>query len=286
MSGSGTTTCRSKRPGPHQRGVEHVGPVGRGDHDDAGVALEAVHLDEELVQRLLALVVAAAEAGAALASDGVDFVDEHDAGRVLLRLLEHVAHARRADADEHLDEVGAGDREERHLGLAGDRLGEQRLAGARRADHQHAARNAAAQLLELGGIAQELDDLAHFLLRLVAAGDVGERDRIVGLVEDLRLALAEAERAAASAALHLAHEEDPHADQEQHREPRDEDLREEALLLLGLRLDLDAVLDEVAHHPDVARAVGDEALLVGRDPLDRAPLDRRRFDACRPSRGP
>jgi hypothetical protein len=63
--------------------------------------------------------------------------------------------------------------------------------------------------------------------------------RVVGLVQDLRLALAERERAAAAAALHLAHEEDPHADQQQHREPGDEDLREEALLLLGLRLDLD-----------------------------------------------
>ena len=60
----------------------------------------------ELVQRLLALVVAAAEAGAAMTADGVDFVDEDDAGRVLLGLLEHVAHAAGADADEHLDEVG------------------------------------------------------------------------------------------------------------------------------------------------------------------------------------
>jgi hypothetical protein len=132
------------------------------------VALEAVHLDQQLVERLLALVVAAAEAGAALAADRVDLVDEDDARRVLLGLLEHVAHARRAHADEHLDEVGAGDREERHLGLAGDGLGEQRLAGAGRADHQHAARDAAAELLELGGVAQELDQLDHLLLGLVA----------------------------------------------------------------------------------------------------------------------
>ena len=35
------------------------------------------------------------------------------------------------------------------------------------------------------------DDLGDLLLRFVAAGDVGERDGIVRLVEDLRLALAE-----------------------------------------------------------------------------------------------
>jgi hypothetical protein len=85
------------------------GPVGGRHHDDAEVGLEAVHLDQHLVQRLLALVVAAAQAGTAVAADGVDLVDEDDAGRALLGLLEHVAHAGRAHADEHLDEVGARD---------------------------------------------------------------------------------------------------------------------------------------------------------------------------------
>ncbi len=87
--------------------VEHVGTVGRRDDDDAFVRLEAVHLDEELVERLLALVVSAAEACAAVTADGVDLVDEDDARRVLLPLLEEVAHAAGADADEHLDEVRA-----------------------------------------------------------------------------------------------------------------------------------------------------------------------------------
>ena len=123
-----------------QRRVEHVGPVGRRDQDHALVALEAVHLDEQLVQRLLALVVTAAETGAAVAADRVDLVDEDDAGRVLLALQEEIAHARGADADEHLDEVGARDREEGHAGLAGHRAREQRLAGARRTDQQHALR--------------------------------------------------------------------------------------------------------------------------------------------------
>ena len=117
-----------------QRRVEHVGTVGGRDQDDVVLGLEAVHLDEQLVERLLALVVTAAHAGAAVAADGVDLVHEDDAGAVLLGLLEEVADAAGADADEHLDEVGTGDREERHAGLAGDRAGEQRLAGARRAE--------------------------------------------------------------------------------------------------------------------------------------------------------
>src|SRR5215211_4376953 len=45
-----------------QGGIEDVGPVRGRDQDDVVLQLEPVHLDEELVQRLLALVVAAAEA--------------------------------------------------------------------------------------------------------------------------------------------------------------------------------------------------------------------------------
>ena len=61
------------------RGVEHVGAVRRRDDDHALVRLEAVHLDEQLVQGLLALVVAAAETRAAVPADRVDLVDEDDA---------------------------------------------------------------------------------------------------------------------------------------------------------------------------------------------------------------
>ena len=129
-------------PRTQQRRIEHVGAVGGGDEDHAVVRLEAVHLDEQLVQRLLALVVPAAQAGAAVATDGVDLVDEDDARRVRLALLEQVAHAAGADADEHLHEVGARHREERTARLAGDRLGEQRLARARRT--RRAARPSAA----------------------------------------------------------------------------------------------------------------------------------------------
>ena len=187
---------RSKRPGRSKRGIEHVGTVRRRDDDDALVGFEAVHLDEQLVERLLALVVAAAETGAAMTADGVDFVDEDDARRVLLRLLEHVAHAAGADADEHFDEVGARDREERHVGFARDGARDQRLAGAGRADQQAAARNAAAEALELLRVAQELDDLLEIGLGLVDARDVLERHAAVPLGQKLGARLAEAHGAA------------------------------------------------------------------------------------------
>ena len=53
-------------------------------------------------------------------------------GRGLLGLLEQVAHARGADADDGLDELRGRHREERRLGLARDGAGQQRLARAGR----------------------------------------------------------------------------------------------------------------------------------------------------------
>ena len=240
--------------GTQQGRIEHVGTVGRGDQDDAFIGLEAVHLDQQLVQRLFALVVAAAEAGAAMAADRVDFVDEDDAGRVLLGLLEHVAHARGADADEHFDEVGARDREERNVGFARDRARDQRLAGAGRADQQHAARNASAEALEFSGIAQEFDDLLQILLGFVDAGDVVEGDAAMRLGQHLGARLAEAHRLA-GAALHLARQENPHADQRDEGQPRDEQRHEPGhIVALRTRGDGDALAIEALDQRRVVRA--------------------------------
>ena len=146
-------------------------------------------------------------------AQGVQLVDEDDAGGLGLGLLEHVADARCADADEHLDEVGAREAEERHARLAGDRLGQQRLAGARRADQQHALGNAAAEDLVLFGRAEELDDLAQLFDRLVDAGHVVERDADVFLGVHLAAAAAEGHRRAGPA--QAAH----HVEEEHHAQP-------------------------------------------------------------------
>ena len=106
------------------------------------------------------------------------------AGACFARGLEQVAHACRADTDEHLHEVGAGDRDERHARLTGDGTRDERLAGARRADEQHALRDARADVLELARQLQEVDDLGDLFLDRAVAGDVGERRlRLVGVVD-------------------------------------------------------------------------------------------------------
>ena len=154
-----------------------------------------------------------------MTADRVDFVDEDDAGRVLLGLLEHVADAGRADADEHFNEVGTRNGKERHIGFAGNRAGEKRLTGTGRTDKQHTARNAAAQALELAGIAQELDYFLKVLLGFVDAGNVLERHLAMRFGEKLRARLAEAHRAATAATLHLPNEEEPDADDDDEWKP-------------------------------------------------------------------
>ena len=167
-------------PGAQQRLVEHLRAVGGGHDDDAGGGLEAVHLDEELVERLLALVVGGHGGDpAARLADRVELVDEDDAGGALARLLEEVAHARGPEAHEHLHELGAREREERHPRLARHRLGEQRLAGARGAHEEHPLGDARAEGGVLLRVLQEVHHLDELGLGLVDARHVVEGDLAV-----------------------------------------------------------------------------------------------------------
>ena len=201
--------------GTQKRWVQDVGAVGGSDEDHGLVLLEAVHLHQQLVERLLALVVPAAQARAALAAHRIDLVDEDDGGSCGFGLLEEVTHAACAHAHEHLHEVRARDGEERHAGLARHGLGQKRLARSRRAHEQHASRDARAQLVEALGLGQEVTDLLELLDGLVHAGHVPELHLGTGLLGGLGLGLAKV-HGLAVLTLHLAHEVDEHAD-EDHR---------------------------------------------------------------------
>ena len=148
-----------------QRGVEILEAVRRGHDDDLVACVEAVELDEELVQRLVVLAVeAAAEARGA---DGVELVDEDDRGRVLARLLEELPDPRSTEAGEHLDERRGALRVEVRSRRARDGLREQRLARARRPVQEDPAWHARAEALEALAVAEELDDLLQLRLGLV-----------------------------------------------------------------------------------------------------------------------
>mmetsp|Transcript_36609 Transcript_36609/g.72947 ORF Transcript_36609/g.72947 Transcript_36609/m.72947 type:complete len:223 (+) Transcript_36609:1214-1882(+) len=182
---------------PGEGGIECVGAIGRGEHNNAGVAIKAVHLSEDLVKCLLTLVVAAAAHAATAtartcATDGIDFVDENDARSVLLRLAEEVAHTRGADTNEHLNELRARGGHEGHAGLTGNSTCEQRLARAGRALHDGALGDLCAKGRILCGLLEEIDNLRQLELGAVAARHIHKRDTCLWFHLDLRLRLAHA----------------------------------------------------------------------------------------------
>ena len=178
--------------GAGQGRVEGIRAVGGCQNNDAGVALKAVHFGKQLVQGLLALVVAAKLAAVALLTNGVDFINEHDAGGFFLGLFEQVTHLGGTHAHEHLHELRAGDGEEGHVGFTCHGLGQHGFAGARRAYQQNALGHGSADLLILLGIVQIVDDLLQILLGFVLTGNVRKADAMGGLHIHLCVGLARA----------------------------------------------------------------------------------------------
>ena len=209
--------------GAQQRRVQNILAVGCRHDDDAQIGGKAVHFHQKLVEGLLSFIMTAAETGAAVTTHGIDLIDEHDAGRALFRLLKQITDTGGADADEHLDEIGAGDGEERHARFAGDCLGKQGLTGSGRAHEQNALGDTGTQRIELAGILEELDDFLQLLLFLIGTCHIGKGDTIIGI---LLLGLELGKRhwvAAPAGALHedipeAAHEQDGEQ-QRQHIDP-------------------------------------------------------------------
>ena len=161
-----------KTTGAQQRRIETVGAIGCGKDNDTLVVIEAIHLGQQLIERLLALVVAAKAAAIALLTDGIDLIDKDDTRCLFLGLLKQVTNLSSAATDKHLNELRARNAKERNTGLAGNSLGKQGLTGTRRANKESTARQLGANLLVALRLLQKVDDLLEGLLGLFLAGDV------------------------------------------------------------------------------------------------------------------
>ena len=161
-----------KTTGAQQGRVKAVGTVGSSKNDDTLVVIEAVHLGQQLVERLFALVVATKATAIALLTDGIDLVDKHDARGLFLGLLKQIANLSGAAANEHLNKLRTRNTKERHARLAGHSLGKQGFTGTRRTDKESTARQLGADFLVALRLLQKVDDLLERLLSLFLAGDV------------------------------------------------------------------------------------------------------------------
>mmetsp|Transcript_90632 Transcript_90632/g.151627 ORF Transcript_90632/g.151627 Transcript_90632/m.151627 type:complete len:774 (-) Transcript_90632:202-2523(-) len=216
-------------PWTQQRRVQDVRAVGGGEHDHAGVALEPVHLCQDLVQGLLTLVIPLADPGATGAPHGIDLIDEDEARGVLTGLLEEIANTAGTDTDEHLHELGPGAVEERHPSLASDGLGQQCLTSPRGAGQEHPLGDLRPHGGVLLGGLQEFHNLHQVLLGLVNPCHVLERHAGVGLHLEPRLCLPQPEPGLAPAphpALRPAREEEQPPEQQQRERQVGDDARE------------------------------------------------------------
>ena len=90
--------------GAKQGLIEDLRPVGGCKDDQPDRAVEAIHFGEQLVQRLLTLVVSTdRSSGTACATQSIQLINEDDRRRLRTRLFEQVAHTGRTHAHEHLD---------------------------------------------------------------------------------------------------------------------------------------------------------------------------------------
>ncbi len=109
-----------------------------------------------------------------MAADRVDFIDEDDAWCGLFGFVEEIADTACADADEHLDEIRAGDAVERDSSFASHGLGKKGLAGARVADEKDAFWKSRAIFGIFLRVFEVFDHLDHLGFLLIASSDVGE----------------------------------------------------------------------------------------------------------------
>ena len=92
-----------------QRRIQNVGAVGGSNNNHMRVGVKAVHLNQDLVERLFALIVAATQSSATLAADGIDLVNKDDARTLALGLFKQIAHAAGSNAHKHFHKFGTRD---------------------------------------------------------------------------------------------------------------------------------------------------------------------------------
>ena len=174
-SGRSTSTCRSKRPARRSAGSRISGPVGRGEQDDADGGSKPSSSAEKLVQRLLLLVVPAQPGQAPRARPSASSSSMKMTQGALSRACSNRSRTRAAPTPTNISTNSEPLIEKNgHRRLARHRPGEQRLAGARRADEEDPLRHARAEPAVGRRVLEEGHHLLQLFLRLVDAGDIRE----------------------------------------------------------------------------------------------------------------
>ena len=163
-------------PRAQQGRVQDLRAVGGAHDDDSLVGFEPVHFHQELVERLLALVVSAHDIHSPGFAQGIQFIDKDDAGSAGRRLGEKIADAGRPHPDEHFHKLRSADAEEGHVRLSGNGLGQQGFACPRRAEQEDPFGDLPPQFLKFTRVLQKLHDFLKFFFGFVDPGHIGKSD--------------------------------------------------------------------------------------------------------------
>ena len=256
--GIGNNNLAIKTARTQQGWIEHVRAVGGRNQDNPLIGLKAVHFNEQLIECLFALIIATAKARATMTTHSIDFVDKDNAGRILLGLFKHVAHAARANAHEHFNKVRTRNGEEGHIGFACNGARQQGLTCAGGADKQDAAWNTPTQTLELLRIAQKFYDLLQIILGFINASDIFKGHAAMRLGEHFGFRFAKAHGFAARP-LHLPGQENPHSKEGDQRQAIDQQSSEPRIPLRGRPgCDRDILLVKILDQRGIIGGIGRE----------------------------
>ena len=261
--GVGNNHLPVKTPRTQQCRIKDIRTVGCGNENNAFIRLEPVHFDKKLVQRLFAFIIATAKTGTAMTADGINFINENDTWRILFCLFEHVANTACTNADKHFNKIRTGNCEKRHIGFTGNRTGKQCFTCSGRANKQDTPRDTTTKTLEFLRFTQKFDNFLQILFGFIDARNILECYAAMRLCQQFCLGLAEPHRSARSA-LHLAHEENPYADQDDNRQKREKQIHKRAVSgAFRLRPDIDVLAFKTFDKTGIIRSERKNCSVIG-----------------------
>src|SRR5579885_434581 len=93
-----------KTPRPQERRIEHIRPICSRHYNNLLSLIKAVHLYQQLVERLLPLIIDGAETRPPSAPHSIQLINKDDRRRSHFSQIKKVSHSARPHTDKHLYE--------------------------------------------------------------------------------------------------------------------------------------------------------------------------------------
>mmetsp|Transcript_26590 Transcript_26590/g.48252 ORF Transcript_26590/g.48252 Transcript_26590/m.48252 type:complete len:366 (-) Transcript_26590:152-1249(-) len=193
-----------KTSGTKKGCIKNIHAIGGCNSDDSRVSIETVHLHQNLIDGLFSLIITSSKTCTTLPSDGINLINENNAGRILLRLRKDITNTRGTHTHKHLHKFRTRNRDKWHTGLSGHSLGQERFTGSGGSVEDDTAGNAAS-VLGIGlGLFEKVNDFDQFQFGTITSSHIFKGDTGIGSHLNFRLTLAKTHGVALSASRHAS----------------------------------------------------------------------------------